>query len=155
MPEQQQDRAQHDDQQNFGERSPVLKIRTVTRSPNVDRGYHGNDSNGYDLLSQGAEGNNFAEIGTEGDGERGHGAAGNGQKHGPSIKKRGQWAEAIAHINVDAAGFGLHRRQFAIAESAEKREHAAGNPDQRGDSDRIVHLAKEPARDKEDARTDD
>ena len=52
-----------------------------------------------------------ARCSREGAGEGGDGAAGDDEKQAPAVKKSGDAAKAVADKTVEAAGFGIRRRQ--------------------------------------------
>ena len=73
---------------------------------------------------------------------------------GPGVEESGERAVGVAHVDVFAAGLGLHGAEFGITECAEEGEQAADDPsgvDELGGADGLHHLGGN----EEDAAADD
>src|SRR6266852_6762388 len=145
----------YDDDSDFDQGGPVLQVGAFAGAPDVDGGDDGDHGDGDRGGFEGSERDDFGEIAGEGAGERGYGATGNHQEQAPAIEKGRHAAKAITNEDVEAAGFGVGGSELGVGERAEEGEDAADHPDEKGEADGAVELAKDQAGSEEDARADD
>lgn len=147
--------AENNDDADFDEGGPILQVGAFASAPNVDGSDDSNHHDGDGRLSQGRKREHGGEVLTEDAGQSSYGAAGDDKKETPAVEKSGEAAKAVANVAIQAAGFGIGGGEFRISERAEQREDAANQPDQEGEADGAVHLAKDRARRAENAGAND
>src|SRR4029077_18561253 len=121
------------------------------RAPDVDGRDKGDHHDGDDSLRYGRKRNYFCEIFAEDARESSDGAAGDDEKEAPAVKEGGHAAKAVTDVAVETAGFGVGGGELGISERAEQGKDATDGPDEEGQADGAVDLAKDGAGRSKDA----
>ena len=97
----------------------------------------------------------LAEIDRERDSERGERSGRDDEECAPAVEKRGERAEGVANVDVDATRLRAHGTQLGVGERAEEREQAASGPDSERDERIGAGVREDEPRHEEDPRADD
>ena len=155
MAESKQQGTEDDDDAHLDERGPILEVRTLARAPDVYDRYDSYHDHGSDGLLQRRNRNHSGEVFAESTRQGSDRTAGDHQEKTPAIKEGRKTAEAVANVAVEAAGFGICGGKLRIGERAEQGEGSSCNPNQEGQANGAVNLAKNGAGRPKNAGTND
>src|SRR5438132_5189752 len=145
MAESKQQGTEDDNDAHLDERGPILEVRTLARAPDVYDRYDSYHDHGSDGLLQRRNRNHSGEVFAESTRQGSDRTAGDHQEKTPAIKEGRETTEAVANVAVEAAGFGICCGKLRISERAEQGEHSSCNPNQEGQANGAVNLAKNGA----------
>src|SRR5271154_5756782 len=149
-----QDGADDEDGGDFNGGGDVEQVGALARAADVYGGDDQNHKDGNRFCADGRERKKFAHVVAEGDSERGDGAGADDEEKRPAKEKGGKSAEAIANVDVQAAGFGLHRAEFAVRERTKQGKDAAGQPNGESQRNGIANSAQDRTGNQKNAGAD-